>query len=212
MIDLTNLNKLFSFSGDQQQKSKVEQYMGKDVKLDLTNFHKICPLSKGKQPQNKVKLYKDEDVKLDLTKFHKLCSLSKGKRRNEKGEKKFKSFKAYPWKTYERDEQKAIFDYARIRKELKWLFAIPNGGKRNILEAMNLKAQGLKPGVPDMFLPLARNGYHGLFIELKVGKNKTTPQQDEFIRDVRFNHYKCEVCYGAKEAIKVLEEYIQGKE
>lgn len=203
MIDLTNLNKLFSFSKDQQQKIKVKPYKQEGVKLDLTNFHKLCPPSKGKH-------LKEKDVKLDLTNFHKLCSFSKGKQRKEKGEKKFKSFKAY--KTYEKDEQKVIFEYARKRKELKWLFAIPNGGKRNVLEAMSLKAQGLKPGVSDMFLPLARNGYHGLFIELKVGKNKTTPKQDEFIRDVSFNNYKCEVCYGAKEAIKVLEEYIQRKD
>lgn len=121
-------------------------------------------------------------------------------------------FKAYGLKVYEKDEQKRIFEYARMKRQLKWLFAIPNGGKRNVIEAKSLKAQGVKAGVPDMFLPLARNGYHGLFIELKVGKNKTSPQQDEFIKDVSFNHYKCEVCYGANEAIKTIEEYLKGSE
>lgn len=114
-------------------------------------------------------------------------------------------------KTYECIEQKKIFRYASMRKELKWLFAIPNGGKRNIKEAVNLKAQGVKAGVPDMFLPLARNGYHGLFIELKVGKNKTSDAQDEFISDISANNYRCEVCYGAEEAIKVIEKYLGSK-
>lgn len=178
--------------------------------IDLTNLNKLFSSSNGKQTQSKVKPCNEEDVKLDLTNFHKLCSFPKGKQRKGKDEKKFTSFKAYPWKTYERDEQKAIFDYARMRKDLKWLFAIPNGGKRELKEAMSLKAQGVKAGVPDMFLPLAKHGYHGLFIELKVGNNTTSKQQDEFIKDVRLNDYKCEVCYGAKEAIKVLEEYING--
>lgn len=120
-------------------------------------------------------------------------------------------FNAYFPKTYEKDEQAKIFEYAKHRKELKWLFAIPNGGKRNIASAVSLKRQGLKKGVPDMFLPLSRNGYYGLFIELKVGKNKTTKEQNEFIRDVSVNGYKCEICYGADEAIKLIEEYLKGE-
>lgn len=112
-------------------------------------------------------------------------------------------------KISEKEEQKKIFEYAKYRKELKWLFAIPNGGSRNFLEAVSLKAQGVKPGVPDMFLPLARSGFSGLFIELKVGKNKTSKNQDEFIKDAQLNNYKCEVCYGANDAIKVIEEYLK---
>ena len=50
------------------------------------------------------------------------------------------------------------------------MFHIPNGGSRNKLEASNLKKQGVKAGVPDLFLPVGRGSYHGLFIELKSAK------------------------------------------
>ena len=49
--------------------------------------------------------------------------------------------------------------------ELKMLYAIPNGGARNAITGALLKAEGVKPGVPDLCLPVARGKYHGLYIE-----------------------------------------------
>jgi len=60
--------------------------------------------------------------------------------------------------------------------ELKLIYHIPNGGSRNTLEAANLKRQGVKAGVPDLCLPVARNGFHGLYIEMKYGKNNGEPE------------------------------------
>jgi hypothetical protein len=51
--------------------------------------------------------------------------------------------------------------------ELKLMFAIPNGGERNVIVASRLKAEGVKSGVSDIFLPTARCMYHGLFLEMK---------------------------------------------
>jgi hypothetical protein len=64
--------------------------------------------------------------------------------------------------------QIALFDWARHIPDLKNMFHIPNGGKRNGLEAIRFKRMGVKPGVSDVFLPVAKNGYHGLWIELKT--------------------------------------------
>ena len=74
-------------------------------------------------------------------------------------------------------EQRVIFQWAAMETaacpELWLLYAIPNGGKRAIKTAIALKAQGVKSGVPDMCLPVARGGYHGLYIELKRQKGGT---------------------------------------
>ena len=68
-------------------------------------------------------------------------------------------------------EQTCLFRWAALESgahpELALLHAIPNGGKRSKSEAARMKAAGVKPGAPDMFLPVAREGCHGLYIELK---------------------------------------------
>ena len=95
--------------------------------------------------------------------------------------------------------------------ELKWLHHIPNGGSRNKAEAANLKRQGVKAGVPDLFLPVARGGYHGLYIELKFGKNKTSKNQDKWLSALSKQGYCAMVCYGWVEAKKAICEYLKGE-
>jgi hypothetical protein len=104
-----------------------------------------------------------------------------------------------------------IFNWARWKPELKWLFAIANGGSRHFLEAVHLKQQGVKKGVSDMFLPLPKGSYSGLFIELKVGKNKPTKEQKEFIEYANKVGYLAKVCYGHQEAISLIEKYLNLK-
>ena len=92
--------------------------------------------------------------------------------------------------------------------ELKNMFAIPNGGKRSKSEAARLKASGVKAGVPDIFLAVARNGYHGLFIEMKVGMNKPTENQVEMMEELTAQGYLCRVCWSGDDAIDAIKEYL----
>ena len=92
--------------------------------------------------------------------------------------------------------------------DIRLLFHVPNGGSRNKIEAANLKKQGVKAGVPDLFLPVARGGHFGLFIEMKFGKNRTTAQQKEWIEALKLQGYRCEVCYGWEAASEVLLDYL----
>lgn len=108
----------------------------------------------------------------------------------------------------ESEEQAALFEWAAYYPELKWMFAIPNGGTRNPREARNLKRQGVKAGVSDIFLPLSRGKYNGLFIELKVGKNKPTNKQNEFINYANRQGYAAIVCYGFREAQAAITKYL----
>lgn len=108
----------------------------------------------------------------------------------------------------EHSEQCAVIDYCKIRRYP--VFAIPNGGSRNKAEAVKLKAEGVSAGVPDLFLPIPKQEFHGLFIEMKVGRNRTSAEQDEWIALLRKNGYRAEVCYGADAAIKAIDEYIMG--
>lgn len=118
----------------------------------------------------------------------------------------------YYRKRGEDTEQENVISWAnwhlREYPELKWLHHIPNGGKRNKAEAARFKAQGVKAGVSDLFLPAAHGGYFGLYIEMKYGKNKPTDQQKEFITDMQQAGYDARVAYSAQEAIEILQEYL----
>lgn len=109
-------------------------------------------------------------------------------------------------------EQEIVINWCRAHeykcKELELIYHCPNGGKRNSREAGALKRQGVKAGVPDLYLPVARHNYHGLYIEMKVGKNSCTENQMNWIKKLQEQGYSCEVCYGADNAIKVIQEYL----
>lgn len=117
----------------------------------------------------------------------------------------------------EDDHQKALFQWAALKPELASLFAVPNGGKRHPREAARLKAQGVKSGVPDIFLPLPSGRFHGLFIELKrpIVKGEARPvvskEQGAWLAMLAEQGYRAEVCHGWFEAQAVILDYLRGR-
>lgn len=75
-------------------------------------------------------------------------------------------------------------------------------------EALKLKREGVKSGVPDIHICMARKGYHGLYIEMKRTKGGVVAENQRFwIEALRREGYKAEVARGMDEALKILEEY-----
>lgn len=113
----------------------------------------------------------------------------------------------------EAQEQKLLFQWAQYSRqkfsELELLFHVPNGGRRVGREAASLKKQGVKAGVPDLILPVARGEYFGLYIELKVGTNKPKEHQLKWIEQLKEQGYFVEVCYGWLEASEVIKNYLE---
>ena len=119
----------------------------------------------------------------------------------------------------EHQEQTALFNILRMYEdkypELKWVHAIPNGGHRHISVARKMKAEGVKAGVWDLFVPVIKDevkchtfiGYCGLYVEMKVKPNKLTDNQKAF-RDEVGDAYEWAVCYSAVEACHVIGEYL----
>lgn len=116
----------------------------------------------------------------------------------------------------ETEEQQALFDWAKLNQqsipELSLMFAIPNGGKRYRKTACTLKAEGVKPGVSDIFLPVARCGFHGMFIEMKRKKGgKLSAEQRLFIATVSQQGYLAIVPEGWEEASKWILGYLENR-
>jgi hypothetical protein len=116
----------------------------------------------------------------------------------------------------EHDNQVTVFEFALLHErkwpELALMFAIPNGGKRTPAQAGMFRAEGVKSGVPDICLPIARGKFSSLFIEMKDGDKRPTVNQTAWLERLdRFGNCAV-VCQSADEAIKVLEWYLKGAE
>lgn len=116
----------------------------------------------------------------------------------------------------ESQEQQALFEWASWQSgkypELALLFHIPNEGLRNPRTGARLKREGLKAGIPDICLPVARGGYHGLYIELKVGSNKPTEKQLKWLEALTRQGYCAYWCVGWETAADRIDEYLRLEE
>ena len=114
----------------------------------------------------------------------------------------------------ESDEQIALFQWAALQTrkhpELELLYHIPNGGHRHKTTAIRLKREGVKAGVPDLCLPVPRGIYHGLYIELKAGRNNPTDNQARWLQALTVNGYYATVCHGWEAAMEVILRYLKG--
>jgi hypothetical protein len=114
----------------------------------------------------------------------------------------------------EHGHQAALFAWAAQNlttyPELKWLFAIPNGGQRSASQGARLRAEGVKRGVPDIMLPCRNGRYNGLWLEMKVGKNVLTREQKDYFNYLHQENYRCKVCYSWIEARDEILKYFNG--
>lgn len=113
----------------------------------------------------------------------------------------------------ETQEQIRLFDWALEERKrfpaLKLMYHIPNEGKRDAKNAAILKKMGLKRGVPDVHLPVARGEYHSLYIEMKrIVDADLTEAQGWWMKQLRQEGNCAVVCFGWKAAAATLEWYL----
>jgi hypothetical protein len=110
----------------------------------------------------------------------------------------------------EHEEQAAVIQWFDMQyKPLAGLlFAVPNAAKRNYALAAYMKKEGLRAGVSDLMLPVAKYGFNGLFIEMKSLSGKPTKEQALFMARVTEQGYMAALCKGADAAMGVLKSYL----
>ena len=111
-------------------------------------------------------------------------------------------------------EQQRLFLWARMQSGkypcLTLMYHIPNEGKRSRATGGRLRAEGLKAGVPDICLPVARGGCHGLYIELKRQHGgRLLPVQAEWMEKLK-QGYQVALCHGWEAASEIILEYLRG--
>lgn len=114
------------------------------------------------------------------------------------------------FKKYQGSEKDFQIQFARYLDHVgvAWLH-VGNGGRRLKLEAISLKRQGVKAGFPDISILEPNKDYHGLFIELKVKYNKTSPAQNAWITKLNQRGYLAVVSYSLDECIDVVNKYLK---
>ena len=109
-----------------------------------------------------------------------------------------------------------IFEWAQLMTgkypELYLLYHIPNEGKRSIYYGAKLKREGLKSSVPDICLPIPKGQYCGLYIELKVGKNRPTKNQEYWLFSLSKAGHRTAVCYTREQVQKEILSYLALKD
>lgn len=128
----------------------------------------------------------------------------------------------------ESGEQKALFLWAALSvgkyPALAYMFAVPNGFFATIAQKGKMKAEGLRSGVPDIFLPCVMCSpidgkimWSGCFIELKLEKYRNrknggcSEEQLDFINYAASAGYYTKVCYNWEEAKDTIVSYLEGK-
>lgn len=114
----------------------------------------------------------------------------------------------------ESTEQQRLFLWARMESGrypcLKKMYHIPNEGKRTRATGGRLRAEGLKKGMPDICLPVARGSSHGLYIEMKRLKDSNpTPEQEEWMDGLYQEGYCVAWCRGWESASMIILEYLK---
>ena len=114
----------------------------------------------------------------------------------------------------ERQHQQAVMKWARqpsIRDrwpELALLHHIKNETTGGAAEVAADKAMGVKKGVPDLCLPVARGGFHGLYIEMKTPSGKASAAQRWWVTRLTEQGYRAVVCHGYDAAVAELCWYL----
>ncbi|OMQ41056.1 VRR-NUC domain-containing protein [Pseudomonas putida] len=102
--------------------------------------------------------------------------------------------------------------WARVPVVADLIYHVPNGGHRVKAVAAKLKAQGVKAGIPDLKLPMARGGYFGLYIEFKATPPydaAISASQHERIRKLNDQGYLAVVCRGHFDAMEQIRAYLR---
>ncbi len=118
-------------------------------------------------------------------------------------------------KISEHQLQASYFDWVRVMEKqdptYSAIFAIPNGGMRDIRTAVKLKKEGVRAGVWDVHIPISKDGWAGMWIEMKVKPNKLTPEQKAFGALMQDAGHKLAVAYSFEEARAQTLVYLEGE-
>jgi hypothetical protein len=115
----------------------------------------------------------------------------------------------------ERNEQIAFITWLRMKYPEAITIISPivkYGGtlKQRLIQGHIQKRMGYIAGTPDIFIPCARGGFNGLFIELKAKGGYLSEDQASMAKRLNKHGFCAICCHGFEEAIEKAEKYMKG--
>lgn len=113
--------------------------------------------------------------------------------------------------TKENRFQRAVAQWLKMQyPDLVW-WHTPNEGKRTSFESWLAKVLGIRAGVSDIVILEPNKTHHGLLIELKVGPNKLTEKQAQFLTECSAKGYATHVCYDIEAFMDIVNSYLKAR-
>ena len=99
-------------------------------------------------------------------------------------------------------------DVRELAPALRWMFHCPNGGKRDAITGGQMRALGVKPGVPDLLMPVVSGPDCGLALEFKSATGRMGPEQDEWADHLKANGWLVLMVRSADAARAAVMHYL----
>lgn len=100
--------------------------------------------------------------------------------------------------------------YPKLRGRL---FAVPNGGRRDLVTGGKLKAEGVVAGVADLILLKSNRDYGALLIEIKTPIGRQSDSQKEWQKIICENgEYKYVVCRSLDDFMREVNDFLKNME
>lgn len=107
--------------------------------------------------------------------------------------------------------QITVMDWVSLHPDISdFVIHIANEGKRSPRYGAKMKRMGLRKGVSDILITMARHGYHGAWIEIKSESGVVSLDQKRFHKQQTSQGYYCEVTIGIDASIAAIEWYCYG--
>jgi VRR-NUC domain. len=102
----------------------------------------------------------------------------------------------------------SVCDYLDYKYPHIFYFHPHNEGKRSNYERFLIKVMRLRPGLPDLFVPIPRKGITGMALEFKIKPNKLTKNQIEIINVLNSYNWNVNICYSFEQAKLYIDKYL----
>ena len=114
-------------------------------------------------------------------------------------------------KSIEHTEQVKLVQRVRAFYPDTIIASIPNGGDRTASERVRLHHEGVLAGMPDLCVLEAKNGFHGLFVEMKTATGQQSKEQKALQLQLNNRGYLCTVARSAAEGFEIIKGYLNGE-